>query len=70
MPIDQKRLEYQLSKNMLSGKDLAEKTGLSKMTISGIRSGKVKNPKPSTMRKLCEALHCEPADLIEDPDKG
>jgi len=43
-------------------------TGVAEFTISGIESGKRANPRPSTLRKLAQALEVEVADLYGDPE--
>jgi len=46
--------------------DLSAVTGVAEFTISQIESGKRANPRPSTLRKLAQALEVEVADLFED----
>jgi transcriptional regulator with XRE-family HTH domain len=52
----------------LSQADLSAMTGVAEFTISGIESGKRANPRPSTLRKLAQALEVEVADLYGDPE--
>ena len=47
----------------LSQADLSAKTGVAEFTISQIEAGKRANPRPSTLRKLAQALEVEVADL-------
>ncbi len=47
----------------LSQADLSAMTGVAEFTISEIESGKRANPRPSTLRKLAQALKVEVADL-------
>ena len=47
----------------LSQKDLAEVSGIGQDTISGIESGR-HEARPSTLRKLAEALDVEVADFF------
>jgi transcriptional regulator with XRE-family HTH domain len=49
-----------------SQKDLAEKSGVGQDTISGIESGR-HEPRPSTLRKLAEALGIEVAEFFREP---
>jgi transcriptional regulator with XRE-family HTH domain len=49
-----------------SQKDLAEKSGVGQDTISGIESGR-HEPRPSTLRKLADALDVEVADFFREP---
>lgn len=48
-----------------SQKDLADKSGVGQDTISGVESGK-HEPRPSTLRKLAEALDTEVSDLFSE----
>ena len=50
----------------LSQKDLADISGVGQDTISGIESGR-HEPRPSTLRKLAEALDVEVADFFRAP---
>jgi transcriptional regulator with XRE-family HTH domain len=49
-----------------SQKDLADSSGVGQDTISGIESGR-HEPRPSTLRKLAEALEVEVADFFREP---
>ena len=44
---------------------LARKTALSRATIEAIGSRTTYNPRLSTISRLCEALRCSPAELLE-----
>jgi transcriptional regulator with XRE-family HTH domain len=52
----------------LSQADLSAATGVAEFTISEIESGKRANPRPSTLRKLAQALGVEVADLYGEAD--
>ena len=49
-----------------SQKNLAEESGVGQDTISGIESGR-HEPRPSTLRKLADALDVEVADFFREP---
>jgi transcriptional regulator with XRE-family HTH domain len=51
----------------LSQADLSAMTGVAEFTISEIEAGKRANPRPSTLRKLAQALEVEVADLYGEP---
>lgn len=68
MALDPDKLKYQMTVNYMGNKELAEATGLSLTTVSHLRTGRITSPKPDTMRRLCEALHCTPQDLIYRPE--
>jgi transcriptional regulator with XRE-family HTH domain len=57
--------EYRRQKG-LSQKDLADASGVGQDTISGIESGR-HEPRPSTLRKLAEALDVQVADFFREP---
>ncbi len=46
-------------------KDVAEKAGVTPLTISGIWNNHSLRVDLSTLNALCEALHCTPGDLLE-----
>jgi transcriptional regulator with XRE-family HTH domain len=52
----------------LSQADLSAVTGVAEFTISEIESGKRANPRPSTLRKLAQALGVEVTDLYGEVD--
>jgi putative transcriptional regulator len=45
--------------------ELAEIIGLSETQLSLFRSGKVKGIRFATLARLCAALDCKPADLLD-----
>ncbi len=49
----------------IKAKDLATEVGLSETQLSLFRSGKVKGIRFRTLAKLCAALGCKPADLLD-----
>lgn len=63
--ISTEKLEFQLQRNALSMYEVSKMTGISKVSLSKIRTGATKNPRPSTIRRLAEALNCQPLDLME-----
>jgi len=57
-------LDERLKERGLSGKELAEKVGLSETQLSLFRSNKVRGIRFSTLARLCFVLECEPGDLV------
>lgn len=49
----------------VKAKDLAAEVGLSETQLSLFRSGKVRGVRFRTLARLCAALECQPADLID-----
>jgi putative transcriptional regulator len=64
-------LDQLIVKKGLKARDLAQQVGLSETQLSLFRSGKVKGIRFRTLAKLCAALECKPADLLDyDFDAG
>lgn len=49
----------------IKARDLAAQVGLSETQLSLFRSGKVKGIRFRTLARLCAALNCRPADLLD-----
>ena len=60
-----KRLKYYREQIGLSQIDLSEKSGISQASIARIESGKQKNLKRETMKKLADGLGISLAELME-----
>ena len=58
-------LDALLAKRGMTGKDLAERIGLSETQLSLFRSGKVRGIRFSTLARMCDALNCKPGDLLD-----
>lgn len=58
-------LDALIIKRGLKARDLAAQVGLSETQLSLFRSGKVKGIRFRTLAKLCAALECRPADLLD-----
>lgn len=64
-------LDAALAKRGMTGKQLAEKMGLSETQLSLFRSGKVRGIRFATLAKMCAVLECVPAELLDyesDPE--
>ena len=59
------RIDVMLAKRKMSVTELAERVGITIANISVLKNGKAKAVKMSTLAKLCEALDCQPGDLLE-----
>lgn len=51
--------------NYFNNATLAEAMGVNPATVSKLKTGKAE-PQAETLKKLCKALNCTPADLMED----
>lgn len=58
-------LDEMIVRKGLKARDLAARIGLSETQLSLFRSGKVKGIRFRTLAKLCAALECRPADLLD-----
>ena len=58
-------IDVMLAKRKMSLTELAEKVGITIANMSILKTGKAKAVKVSTLAKLCEALDCQPGDLLE-----
>lgn len=58
-------IDIMLAKRKMSVTELAERVGITLTNVSVLKNGKAKALKMSTLAKLCEALDCQPGDLLE-----
>ncbi len=58
-------IDVMLAKRKMSVTQLSEKVGITMANISILKNGKAKAIKIFTMTKLCEALECQPGDILE-----
>lgn len=63
-------LDVMLAKRKMSSGELAEKVGITQANLSILKTGKAKAVRFSTLESICEALNCQPGDILEYiPDK-
>ncbi len=58
-------IDVMLAKRKMSVTELAERVGITLANMSILKNGKARAVKVSTLQKLCEALDCQPGDLLE-----
>ena len=58
-------IDVMLAKRKMSVTELAERVGITVTNMSILKTGKAKAVKVATLAKLCEALDCQPGDLLE-----
>ena len=58
-------IDVMLAKRKMSVTELSNRVGITLSNISILKNGKAKAVKISTLLKLCEALDCQPGDLLE-----
>ena len=57
-------LDIELAKQKMSLTELSERVGVSMTNLSLLKTGKVKAIRFSTLSAICEALECQPGDLL------
>ena len=63
-------LDVMLARRKMRSRELAERVGITEQNISLLKSGKVKGVRFETLEKICDALDCQPGDILEYmPDK-
>lgn len=58
-------LDVMMAKRKISLQDLAQKVGITNANLSILKNNKAKAIRFSTLNAICEALDCQPADIIE-----
>ncbi len=64
------RLDRVMADRKMSLNDLAEKVGVSNVNLSKLKNGKVSAIRFSTLVAICEALGCQPGDILEYTSEG
>ena len=54
-----------LAKRKMSLTELSEKVGVTIVNLSVLKNGKAKAVRFSTLEAICEALECQPGDILE-----
>jgi len=57
-------LDIELAKKKMSLTELSQRTGISMTNLSLLKTGKVKAIRFSTLEAICQALQCQPGDLL------
>jgi len=58
-------LDVMLARRKMKAKDLAAFVGITESNLSLLRTGKVRGVRFETLSKICEALQCQPSDILE-----
>ena len=59
------RLDRVMADRKMSLNDLSEKVGVSNVNLSKMKNGKISAIRFSTLEAICEALDCQPGDILE-----
>ena len=62
-------LDVVMAQRKISATQLAEEVGITLANLSILKNNKAKAIRFSTLEALCRALHCQPADLLEDAEE-
>ncbi len=58
-------LDVMLAKRKMSLTELSEKVDITMSNLSILKTGKAKAIRFSTLEAICEALECQPGDILE-----
>lgn len=62
------RLDRVMADRKMSLNQLSALVGVSNVNLSKMKTGKISAVRFSTLEAICEALHCQPGDILEyDP---
>ena len=62
-------LDVMMARRHVSLNDLADKVGIANVNLSKIKNNKVNAIRFGTLAGICEALECEPGDILKyDPE--
>ena len=57
-------IDVMLAKRKMSVTELSERVGITMANVSILKNGKAKAVKFSTLEAICEALDCQPGDIL------
>lgn len=58
-------IDVMLATRKMSVTELSERVGITMANLSVLKNGKAKAVRFSTLEALCEALDCQPGDILE-----
>ena len=58
-------VDVMMAKWKMSSQELAEKIGITAANLSILKTGKAKAVRFSTLEAICQALDCQPGDILE-----
>lgn len=61
-------IDVMLAKRKMSVTELSEKVGITMANLSVLKNGKAKAIRFSTLEAICQALDCQPGDILEYRD--
>ena len=58
-------LDVALARRKMRSNELAEKIDITPQNVSVLKSGRARAIRFDTLEKICEALECQPGDILE-----
>lgn len=58
-------IDVMLAKRKMSVTELSERVGITMANLSILKNGRAKAIRFSTLEGICEALNCQPGDILE-----
>ena len=59
------KLDVMMAERRMSLNELAERVGISNVNLSKLKNNKVTAVRFSTLAGICEALKCQPGDILK-----
>ena len=59
------RLDRVMADRKMSLNELSNRVGVANVNLSKMKTGKISAIRFSTLESICEALHCQPGDILE-----
>lgn len=59
------KLDVVMAQRKMRSKTLAQLIGITEANLSLLKSGKVKGMRFSTLEAICQALDCQPGDILQ-----
>ena len=57
-------LDVMMAKRKMSLNELSQRVGISNVNLSILKTGKAKGVRFDTLASICQALQCQPGDLL------
>ncbi len=58
-------LDVMMAKRKMSSGELAERVGITPVNLSVLKTGKARAIRFTTLEAICQALDCQPGDILE-----
>jgi putative transcriptional regulator len=62
-------IDVMLARRKMSVTELADRVGITMANLSILKNGKAKAVRLSTLEAICEALNCQPGEILEYKNK-